>query len=91
MVRFHKTSIEAGGRAPSTRLPLPKGDHLLASLFPVLNLNKWNKDGSLEAARMLTVPALAGENNMMETRGGVDGIYLVFDYICLSDFLFTHS
>ena len=27
---------------------------------------------------------------MRETRGGVDGIYVGLDYICLSDFLFAH-
>jgi hypothetical protein len=53
----------------------------------VLNLINYNKDGSLEVAHFTWVLL---EEKMNKTRGGVDGIYLDFDDICLSDFLFAH-
>jgi hypothetical protein len=40
---------------------------------------------------LLTLPGYAwGRKRHLGHSGGVDGIYLVFCYICLSDFLFSH-
>ena len=55
----------------------------------VLNLSNYNKDGSSETAHF-TWGTLGGERGMRETKCGVDGFCMAFDYICLSDFGFAH-
>jgi hypothetical protein len=53
----------------------------------MLNLSNYNKDGSPEAPNFTWVPW--GRKKHYRYKGGVDGIYLAFDYICLIDFFIT--
>jgi hypothetical protein len=54
----------------------------------MLNLSICNNDGSPEASHFSWV--LLRRKMHKGDKGGVDGIYLTFDYISLSDFLFAH-
>ena len=53
----------------------------------LLNLSNYNKDGSPEDPHFTYSWRRKGNER---DKGGVHRIYLNFDYICLSDFLFGH-
>ena len=55
------------------------------------NLRNYNKDGSPETPYFTWVGTLEGEEVMRGQGYTVNGIYLVFDYICLSIFYFHTS
>jgi hypothetical protein len=45
----------------------------------------------MDLQRVVTLPGYCWRRRRHEEdKGGVDGIYFAFDYICLSDFLFAH-
>jgi hypothetical protein len=53
----------------------------------VLNLSNYNKEGSPESVHSVTVPGYSWRRKRHEgDKGGVDGDYLDFDDIRLSDF-----
>ena len=52
----------------------------------------WATTTKMHLQRLLTLPGYSWRKKRNEgDKGGVDGIYLAFDNICLSDFLFAHT
>ena len=54
-------------------------------------LTQWGTTKKMVLQRLLTLPGYSWRRKgNLGNKGGVDGIYLGFYYICLSDFLLTH-
>ncbi len=58
----------------------------------MLNLSNYNKDGSSEAPHLTGPPSGYSWRKKIHEgdKGGEDGMYFDFDYICLSVFLIAH-